>query len=41
LTAGMPGARAFRQTLSDPKKLASGDPELLMQALAQLLPLAA
>jgi tRNA-dihydrouridine synthase A len=41
LTAGMPGARAFRQTLSDSKKLAAGDPALLLQALARILPLAA
>jgi hypothetical protein len=26
LTAGLPGARAFRQMLSDPKKLATADP---------------
>ncbi|WP_089398499.1 tRNA dihydrouridine(20/20a) synthase DusA [Noviherbaspirillum humi] len=32
LMAGMPGARAFRQTLSDSKKLAAGDPDLLLQA---------
>ncbi len=34
LTTGLPGARAFRQVLSDPKRLAAGDPTLLMQALA-------
>ena len=34
LLAGMPGARAFRQTLSDSKKLAAGDPALLQEALA-------
>ena len=34
LTAGLPGARVFRQILSDPRRLASGDPALLMQALA-------
>jgi len=33
LMAGMPGARAFRQTLSDSKRLASGDPALLLEAL--------
>jgi len=41
LMAGMPGARAFRQTLSDSKKLAAGNPELLMEALARTRPLAA
>ncbi len=41
LMAGMPGARAFRQTLSDSKKLAAGDPALLMEALAHIQPLAA
>ncbi|HYD60688.1 MAG TPA: tRNA dihydrouridine(20/20a) synthase DusA [Noviherbaspirillum sp.] len=41
LMAGMPGARAFRQTLSDSKKLAAGDPALLMEALARTQPLAA
>ena len=41
LMAGMPGARAFRQTLSDSRKLASGDPALLMEALARMQPLAA
>jgi tRNA-dihydrouridine synthase A len=34
IMAGLPGARAFRQLLSDPKKLASGDPELLLEAAA-------
>ena len=34
LTAGLAGARAFRQMLSDPKKLASGNPGLLLEALA-------
>ena len=41
LMAGMPGARAFRQTLSDSKKLAAGDPALLLDALARMQPLAA
>ena len=36
LMAGLPGARAFRQTLSDTKKLASGDPFLLREAAAHL-----
>ena len=33
LVAGLPGARAFRQTLSDAKRLALGDPMLLCAAL--------
>ena len=36
LTAGLPGARAFRQMLSDPKKLAKADPQLLLEAAAQI-----
>jgi tRNA-dihydrouridine synthase A len=36
LTAGLPGARAFRQLLSDPKKLAAGDPHLLLEAAERL-----
>ena len=36
LTAGLPGARAFRQMLSDPKKLATGNPQLLLEAAAQI-----
>jgi tRNA-dihydrouridine synthase A len=36
LTAGLPGARAFRQMLSDPKKLAAGDPRLLLEAAERL-----
>jgi tRNA-dihydrouridine synthase A len=32
LMAGLPGARSFRQTLSDAKKLASADPRLLLEA---------
>jgi tRNA-dihydrouridine synthase A len=36
LTAGLPGARAFRQMLSDPKKLAGGDPRLLLEAASQI-----
>lgn len=36
LMNGLPGARAFRQILSDPKKLALGQPEILLEALAQL-----
>lgn len=41
LTAGMPGARGFRQTLSNAKKLAAGDPSLLLEAFARTQPLAA
>ncbi len=37
LMAGMQGARAFRQTLSDSRKLALGDPALLQEALARTL----
>ena len=36
LTTGMVGARAFRQVLSDSKKLASGNPELLVEALQRV-----
>jgi tRNA-dihydrouridine synthase A len=36
LMAGLPGARAFRQLLSDPKKLASGDPSLLLEAASRI-----
>lgn len=36
LMAGLPGARAFRQLLSDPKKLAAGDPQLLLEAAARI-----
>lgn len=35
LMTGMPGARAFRQVLSDSKKLAAGDPDLLLEAFAR------
>jgi tRNA-dihydrouridine synthase A len=41
LMTGMPGARLFRQTLSDSKKLAAGDPALLLEALARMQPIAA
>ncbi len=41
LMTGMPGARAFRQTLSDSKRLAAGDAALLLEALARMQPLAA
>ncbi|HEY8609240.1 MAG TPA: tRNA dihydrouridine(20/20a) synthase DusA [Noviherbaspirillum sp.] len=36
LTSGLPGARAFRQTLSDARQLAAGDPALLLRALARM-----
>jgi len=36
LMAGLPGARAFRQTMSDSKKLASADPRLLLEAAARM-----
>ncbi|MFC5475861.1 tRNA dihydrouridine(20/20a) synthase DusA [Paraherbaspirillum soli] len=41
LMAGIPGARTFRQALSDSKKLALGDPALLLEALTRMQPLAA
>jgi len=39
--AGLPGARGFRQVLSDSKKLAAGDPALLLEAMRRMQPLAA
>ena len=36
LMAGLPGARGFRQAMSDPRKLASGDPYLLLEAAARM-----
>ena len=36
LMAGLPGARAFRQVLSDSRKLAGGDPELLLEAAGRM-----
>lgn len=41
LMAGVPGARVFRQTLSDSKKLSAGDPALLLEAIERMQPLAA
>jgi tRNA-dihydrouridine synthase A len=41
LMTGMPGARAYRQTLSDSVKLRADDPFLIMHALAQMQPIAA
>lgn len=40
LMTGLPGARAFRQRLSDSKQLAAGDVSLLQRAVAQMPPLA-
>jgi tRNA-dihydrouridine synthase A len=37
IMTGLPGARAFRQMLSDPKRLASGDPALLLEAASRML----
>jgi tRNA-dihydrouridine synthase A len=36
LMAGLPGARAFRQLLSDSRRLAEGNPELLLEAAGRL-----
>jgi tRNA-dihydrouridine synthase A len=36
IMTGLPGARAFRQTLSDSKKLAQGDANLILEAAARL-----
>jgi len=36
LMTGLPGARAFRQTMSDSKKLAAGDARLLLEAAAKM-----
>ena len=36
LVTGLPGARSFRQMLSDSTKLASGNPELLLEAWAKI-----
>jgi tRNA-dihydrouridine synthase A len=41
LVAGLPNARGFRQTLSDAKLLAAGDPEIVLQALARMRLIAA
>jgi len=41
LMAGLPGARSFRQSLSDSKKLAAGDPTILLEAISRMIPLAA
>jgi tRNA-dihydrouridine synthase A len=38
LMAGLPGARGFRQTMSDPARLAGGDPRLLLEAAARVRP---
>ena len=36
LMAGLPGARSFRQIMSDPKRLASADPRLLLEAAERM-----
>ncbi|NML63340.1 tRNA dihydrouridine(20/20a) synthase DusA [Massilia sp. RP-1-19] len=36
IMAGLPGARSFRQVMSDPARLASGDARLLLDACARL-----
>jgi tRNA-dihydrouridine synthase A len=41
LMAGLPGARSFRQILSDNRLLASGQPQLLLQAMERMPQLAA
>jgi len=35
LAQGLKGARQFRQTLSDAKKLAAGDPRILLEAYSR------
>lgn len=41
LMTGVPGARQFRQTLSDSRRLAAGDPQLLLDAIERMPLLAA
>lgn len=41
LMTGLPHARAFRQTLSDAKKLSQGNPALVLEALQRMQPHAA
>ena len=36
LMAGLPGARGYRQLLSDSRRLAAGNPELLLEAASRL-----
>ena len=36
IMTGLPGARAFRQLMSDPKRLAQANPELLLEAAARM-----
>jgi tRNA-dihydrouridine synthase A len=36
LMAGLPGARGYRQLLSDSRRLAEGNPELLLEAAGRL-----
>ncbi len=40
LMQGLPGARSFRQLLSDSRRLAAGDPALLLEAASRLRPAA-
>jgi tRNA-dihydrouridine synthase A len=37
IMTGLPGARAFRQLMSDPKRLAEADPALLLEAAARMV----
>jgi tRNA-dihydrouridine synthase A len=37
IMTGLPGARAFRQLMSDPKRLAEADPALLMEAADRMV----
>jgi tRNA-dihydrouridine synthase A len=37
IMTGLPGARLFRQLMSDPKRLAEADPALLLEAAARVL----
>ena len=41
LMAGLPGARGFRQKLSDARELAAGDTEVLLRAAQSMPPLPA
>jgi tRNA-dihydrouridine synthase A len=36
IMTGLPGARSFRQLMSDPKRLAEADPALLLEAAARI-----
>jgi tRNA-dihydrouridine synthase A len=37
IMTGLPGARAFRQLMSDPKRLSEADPALLLEAAARMV----